>query len=78
MPYCILDIDYEYLIENHLICVKYTTDGGSTITKEGLIDLYNKIIISFENEKTKQFIKLYFGNSAINTTELEYILPIFI
>ena len=43
-----------------------------------LISLYEKIIKSFENEKTKEFIKLYFGNNAINTTEINYMLPIFI
>jgi hypothetical protein len=32
---------------------------------------------SLENEKTIQFIKLYFGNNAINTTELNHILPIY-
>jgi hypothetical protein len=39
--------------------------------------MYKKIMSSFENEKTKEFIKLYFGNSAVNTTELNYILPIY-
>ena len=43
-----------------------------------LIILYEKIIKSFENEKTKEFINLYFGNNAINTTEINYMLPIFI
>ena len=27
--------------------------------------------------KTNEFIELYFGNNAINTTELQHILPIF-
>jgi len=27
--------------------------------------------------KTNEFIELYFGNNAINTTELQNILPIF-
>ena len=63
----------EYLIENHLICIKYTKN----ISKQCLIDKYNKIITSFKNEKTQQFINLYFGNNAINTTELCKILPIY-
>ena len=41
------------------------------------MELFNKIAESFENEKTKKFINLYFGNSAINTTELAHILPIY-
>jgi hypothetical protein len=40
--------------------------------------LYNQIIQSLTNEKTEQFIQLYFGNNAINTTELREILPIYI
>jgi type I restriction-modification system DNA methylase subunit len=72
--YCIIDVNYPYLIENHLICVGYM---GSKITDSELKEKYTKIVASFENEKTKKFIKLYFGNSAINTTELKYILPIY-
>ena len=71
--YCLIDVDYEYLIENHLICIKY----NDNINKEELLKLYNNIIKSFQNKKTIEFIKLYFGNNAINTTELNYILPIF-
>jgi adenine-specific DNA-methyltransferase len=74
--YCIInrDEDIEYLIENHLICIKYKKN----IDKKELICLYDKIIQSFENKKTKEFIQLYFGNNAINTTELCEILPIYI
>ena len=71
--YCLLNIDSEYLIENHLICIKYKEN----IDANDLIESYNKIIKSFDNEKTKEFIKLYFGNNAINTTELAKILPIY-
>lgn len=71
--YCIIDVEYPYLVENHLICVKY----GSKNTKIELLELYNKIIQSLNNEKTTEFINLYFGNNAINTTELNYILPIY-
>lgn len=74
--YCLInrDEDTEYLIENHLICIKYK----NTIGKKELICLYNKIIQSFENKKTEEFVKLYFGNNAINTTELCEMLPIYI
>jgi tRNA1(Val) A37 N6-methylase TrmN6 len=73
LDYCLINVDYEYLIENHLICIKYTEN----INKKALIELYNKIISSFDDERTVEFINLYFGNSAINTTELKYILPIY-
>lgn len=74
--YCLInrDKDIEYLIENHLICIKYKEDEN----KKELICLYDKIIQSFENKKTEEFIQLYFGNNAINTTELCEMLPIYI
>lgn len=73
--YCIINEteSIEYLIENHLICIEYT----SSLSKEDLIQKYKTIIDSFKNKKTTEFIKLYFGNNAINTTELCKILPIY-
>ena len=45
--YCLIDLkDKEYLIENHLICIKPKRNE-----KEKLIKEYNKIIKSFENKK---------------------------
>ena len=70
--YCLIDIKEEYLIENHLIMIKYNED----ITNQDLIEKYKKIIKSFENSKTKEFIKIFFGNNAINIKELIYLLPI--
>jgi len=72
--YCLMKGGFEYLVENHLICIT----NNNTMSNAELISLYEKIIKSFENEKTKEFIKLYFGNNAINTTEINYMLPIFI
>lgn len=73
--YCIINENenINYLIENHLICIKYSSE----LSKNNLIKKYKKLIQSFENNKTKKFIKLYFGNNAINTTELYRILPIY-
>ena len=72
--YCLIDINEKYLIENHLICIKYKNQ----IEKEELKKLYEIIIKSFEDERTNKFIKIYFGNNAINTTELQYYLPIYV
>ena len=72
--YCLIDVDYEYLIENHLICINYTR----SIEKNVILEQYEKIINSLEDERTKEFIQLYFGNNAINTTELSNILPIYL
>lgn len=77
--YCLIEGGFEYLIENHLICINYinSEETQHNITEKQLIYLYKKIIESLEDERTKKFIELYFGNNAINTTELNYILPIY-
>lgn len=74
--YCLINenANTEYLIENHLICVKNNDDK---MLKKDMISLYKKVIASFENKKTGEFIELYFGNNAINTTELCHILPMY-
>lgn len=80
--YCLLK-DETYLVENHLVCINYkdiennNNNNIGKIKETELIGKYNKIIKSLEHEKTKKFIKLYFGNNAINTTELNHILPIY-
>ena len=73
LSYALIDGDKQYLVENHLICIKI----NKKVDEDILFSLYGKIIKSFENDKTKQFIKLYFGNNAINTKELSEILPIY-
>lgn len=71
--YCLINIDEEYLIENHLICIKYISDDND----KNIIDVYNKLIRSLDDKKTQEFVKLYFSNNAVNLRELEYILPIY-
>lgn len=70
----------EYLIENHLICIRHIdiSTGATTVSdNEEVIKKYKMIIKSFEDSRTTEFIKTYFGNNAINTTELNNILPIY-
>lgn len=74
LDYCLINIEKKYLIENHLICIKHTTETK----KDKLLELYTTIINSFNNPKTQEFITLYVGNAAINTMELKYILPIYL
>ena len=74
LSYCLIDVDYKYLIENHLISI----NSMDVIDKEELRILYKKVMNSLEDKRTKEFINLYFGNSAINTTELNSILPIYL
>ena len=72
--YTLINIRKQYLLENHIIYISHKNE----IQKDDLLKLYRKIIQSFDNEKTKKFIELYFGNNNINTKELQYILPIYI
>ena len=71
--YCIVDTDKKYLVENHLIVISHK----SIHNKEKLRIFLEKIIQSFQEEKTRKFIELYFGNNAINTNELLFLLPIY-
>ena len=72
--YAIIDnANKEYLIENHLICIRYK-EGGSD---EEIKKRYEKVMMSFANPKTLEFINMYFGNNAINTKELQYVMPIY-
>jgi hypothetical protein len=72
--YCLIDGTFEYLVENHLICIICS----ESMTAEQQIALYKQIILSLTSIKTREFIGLYFGNGAINTAELNHILPIYI
>lgn len=72
--YCLVNIPNQYLIENHLICII----PKKNLPRDELIKAYNKIMKSFEDPRTKKFVNIYFANNAINTTELEYVLPIYL
>lgn len=73
LDYCLININREYLIENHLICINYESHTNA----DNLLDMYEKIMLSLNNKKTLDFINLYFGNNAINCTEMRNILPIY-
>jgi hypothetical protein len=70
--YCLID-ETNYLIENHLICIECKND----LPHDKLIEVYKKLMLSLRDERTLTFINIYFGNNAINTTELNHILPIY-
>lgn len=57
-----------FLIENHLICIMST----DTATAD-----FERVIRSFNDPRTQEFIACYCGNSAINATELNHMLPIY-
>jgi type I restriction-modification system DNA methylase subunit len=71
--YCLIEEMNDYLIENHLICIEYKRE----LPRDELINLYKTIILSFNDKRTAEFISVYFENNAINTTELNNILPIY-
>lgn len=73
--YALINLKTEYLIENHLICIKLI---NNTLSKKLQIKKYNELISSFNNKKTLEFIKLLFTNNAINLQELRYIFPIYL
>jgi adenine-specific DNA-methyltransferase len=67
--YCYLDKKIKnnyYLVENHLNMI---------IGKE---DILKKAMKSFEDKRTKEFLKLFCGNNGLSKTEIETILPIYI
>ena len=67
--YCYLDKkigNNHYVIENHLNMI---------IGPEN--DL-KKVIKSFEDKRTKEFLKLFCGNNGLSKTEIETILPIYL
>ena len=62
-----------FLIENHLNEIY----SPKKMKHNDLLELYEKIIKSFENPKTKKFIEIFLGNNSLSKTELETIFPIY-
>lgn len=62
-----------FLIENHLNEIY----SPKKMKNNDLLNLYGKIIRSFENPKTKKFIEIFLGNNSLSKTELETIFPIY-
>jgi hypothetical protein len=62
-----------FVIENHLNEIY----SPKKMEKTKLLEIYNKIINSFKNPKTKKFIELFLGNNGLSKTELQTIFPIY-
>jgi len=81
--YCLLTPDASssagYLIENHLICITHNNGGGGGGGEDESHTLaaFHRVIRSFNDPRTQEFISCYCGNSAINSTELNHMLPIY-
>jgi hypothetical protein len=72
--YCLVDVDYDYIAENHVVQLMYV---GMGLTRADKVKLYERIIASFGDPRTTQFITHYFGNSAINARELIDVVPLY-
>jgi tRNA1(Val) A37 N6-methylase TrmN6 len=72
--YALIEKLMPFVVENHLNMIYSPTAKK----KSELITMYKKIIHSFENPKTREFIELFFGNNGLSKTELETILPIYL
>lgn len=75
LKYAIVDMKKKYMVENHLNVIYPKCNN---ISKEELLEKYNKVVKSFKNQKTKEFINLFLGNNGLSKTELETIFPIYI
>ena len=60
----------KYLVENHLNVIVYTGPGDP-------VEKYNRIVRSFQDPRTTEFIKIFLGNNGLSKSELESIFPIY-
>jgi len=72
--YSLINIDKPYVVENHLNIIYPSVP----MDQDKLLELYSKVIQSFKQKKTTDFIKLFFGNNGLSKTELETVLPIYL
>ena len=72
--YALLNIDGQYLLENHIISIFYEDDN---LSKDEILKKLNNIIKSFKQKKTSKFVDIFSGNNALNTTEIQNMLPIY-
>lgn len=75
LDFALVDNIDEYFLENHVLAIDLK--NKDTFTKDIIKQKYQQVIDSFKDSRTKEFIDLCMGNNAINTTELEYLIPIF-
>jgi ribosomal protein L10 len=57
-----------FLVENHLLCITNTNPQAD----------FSILMKSFKDPRTLEFIQGFFTNNAMNSAEVENILPIFI
>jgi hypothetical protein len=62
---CLVDVEYDILIENHVMWIR------------GEVGILTKIKKSFDDPRTGEFLAIYSQNSALNSSELTTVLPIY-
>jgi hypothetical protein len=72
LNYTFIEKDVKFYGENHVNVVLPTEQTSN------IVELFDKIKSSLENEKTSKFIEMYIGNGALSKTEIETIFPIFL
>ena len=72
--YALLNIDGQYLLENHIISIFYEDDN---LSKDEILKKLNNIIKSFKQKKTSKFVDIFSGTNSLNTTEIQNMLPIY-
>lgn len=66
LSYAYVDGTRPYLVENHLNMIMCKTEEN-----------VRRILASFANKKTEEFVSLFLGNNGLSKTELETIFPIY-
>jgi adenine-specific DNA-methyltransferase len=60
----------KYVVENHLNVIVYHGPDDP-------VEKYNRIVRSFQDPRTAEFIKIFLGNNGLSKSELESIFPIY-
>ena len=69
--YAFLNTTQHYLVENHCLTLEYM--GDNNIEAQ-----YRKIMESFNDIRTREFVEYYFKNNALNCEEVMNTLPIYL
>jgi len=72
--YSLVRGDRPFLVENHLNVV----GPSAPMEHHSLLGLYERVIRSFRDPRTHEFIAFFFGNNGMSKTELETMLPIYL
>jgi SAM-dependent methyltransferase len=73
LDWLFIDGSYKYLIENHLNMIQVPNKSN-----EERNIIIEKIITSYQNPNTQEFIDIFLGNNGLSKTELEDIFPIYL